>query len=28
VGSGANEVELKKAGIGKAEKLNVSLIAY
>jgi len=25
VGSGANEVELKKAGIGKAEKLNVSL---
>jgi hypothetical protein len=28
VGSGANEVELKKAGIGKAEKLNVSLIPY
>ncbi len=26
VGSGANEVELKKAGIGKAEKLNVSLV--
>jgi hypothetical protein len=26
VGSGANEVELKKAGIGKAEKLTVSLI--
>lgn len=28
VGSGANEVELKKAGIGKAEKLNVNLIPY
>jgi hypothetical protein len=28
VGSGANEVELKKAGIGKVEKLNVSLIPY
>ena len=27
VGS-ANDVELKKAGIGKAEKLNVSLIPY
>lgn len=27
VGSGANDGELKKAGIGKAEKLTVSLIA-
>ncbi len=26
VGSGVNEVELKKAGIGKAEKLSVSLV--
>jgi hypothetical protein len=28
VGSGADEVELKKAGIGKAEKFNVNLIPY
>jgi hypothetical protein len=28
VGDGASEVELKRAGIGKAEKLNVSFIPY
>jgi len=28
VGSGANEVELKKAGIGKTEKLTVRLYSY
>ena len=27
VGSGATEVELKKAGIGKAEKLTVGLVS-